>query len=37
MIINESEKAWGFWQFVGERGIGHRIYNNIFSRSVGCK
>jgi len=22
MIINESEKAWAFGQFVGERGIG---------------
>jgi len=31
MIINESEKAWGFGQFVGERGIGHRNYNNMFS------
>ena len=23
-IVNESEKAWEFGQFVGERGIGHR-------------
>jgi len=30
MIINESEKAWAFGQFVGERGIGHRNYNTKF-------
>jgi len=32
MIINKSEKAWEFGQFVGARGIGHRNYNIMFSR-----
>jgi len=36
MIINESETAWEFGQFVGERGIGHRNYNTKFSRVIGC-
>jgi len=34
MIINESETAWEFGQFVGERGIGHRNYNTKFRCAV---